>query len=88
MASYYIMISRSYVRRHITSFAIALFIVSYALLAIVKPAFLYNKDGSLRQFGIGLQSRTVVPAWLISIILAIASYFLVLYYLASPKIDL
>lgn len=82
------MISRSYVRRHITSFAIALFIVSYALLAIVKPAFLYNKDGSLRQFGIGLQSRTVVPAWLISIILAIASYFLVLYYLASPKIDL
>jgi len=88
MVSYYIMISRSYVRRHITSFAIALFIVSYALLAIVKPAFLYNKDGSLRQFGIGLQSRTVVPAWLISIILAIASYFLVLYYLASPKIDL
>lgn len=82
------MLSRSYVRRHITSFAIALFIISYALLAITKPAFLFNKDGSLRQFGIGLQSRTVIPAWLIAIILAIVSYFLVLYYLASPKIDL
>ena len=87
MLRYYNMLSRSYVRRHITSFAIALFIVCYALIAVFKPAFLYNKDGSLRQFGIGLQSRTVVPAWLVSIILAIASYFLVLYYLASPKLD-
>jgi hypothetical protein len=40
---------------------------------------MYNEDGSLRQFGIGFQRKTVVPAWLVAIILAILSYLFVLY---------
>jgi hypothetical protein len=40
---------------------------------------MYNEDGSLRQFGIGFQRKTVVPAWLVAIIIAILSYLLVLY---------
>jgi hypothetical protein len=39
---------------------------------------MYNEDGSLRQFGIGFQRKTVVPAWLVAIIIAILSYLLVL----------
>ena len=52
---------------------------------MVKPAFLYNIDGSLKQFGLGRKSKTVIPIWFISLILAIFSYLFVLYYLAVPK---
>jgi hypothetical protein len=40
---------------------------------------MYNDDGSLRQFGIGFHRKTVVPAWLVAIIVAILSYMIVLY---------
>jgi len=43
----------------------------------MEPNFIYNNDGSLRQFGVGFKKRTVIPLWLISIILAILSYFTV-----------
>jgi hypothetical protein len=50
------------------------------------PHFLYNQDGSLREFGIGYKKKTVIPIWLVALILAILSYLFVLYYLAIPKI--
>jgi hypothetical protein len=81
------MLSRAYIRRHVTSIAIIIFIIAYALVVVMKPSFMYNNDGSLRQFGVGYSNRTVIPAWLISIVIAISSYFAVLYYLASPRLD-
>ena len=53
----------------------------------MKPAFLYNRDGSIRDFGVGYKNKTIVPLWLFSIILSIFSYLFVLYYLAYPKIN-
>ena len=38
-----------------------------------------EKNGSFRQFGVGYKNTTILPLWLISIILAIISYFIVLY---------
>jgi hypothetical protein len=55
-------------------------------LNYVKPAFLYNKDGTLREFGVGFKKRTVVPLWLITIFIAIISYFSVLYYIEYPNV--
>jgi hypothetical protein len=53
----------------------------------MKPAFLYNKDGSIREFGIGYKNKTIVPLWLFSIILGILTYLFVMYYLAFPKLN-
>jgi len=47
---------------------------------------LYNKNGSLRQFGIGSSKKTVVPIWLLSIILGILCYLFILFYLNLPKL--
>lgn len=77
---------RSLIRRNITSFAIAIFIVLYASVLMFKPAFVFKKDGTLREFGVGFRNKTVIPAWLLAIVLAIVSYLLVLYYLAMPKL--
>jgi fumarate reductase subunit C len=77
---------RAYIRRNITSVAIIIFVVMFCLIQMYAPHFLYNQDGSLREFGIGYRKKTVVPIWLVVFILAIFSYLFVLYYLAIPKI--
>lgn len=64
----------TFVRNNIVSIAITLFVVSFILLNMMKPGFIYNNDGSLRQFGVGRKLGTVVPAWLVAILLAIFSY--------------
>lgn len=78
--------NRTFIRQHITTFAIVIYLVTLALFVWAKPTFLYDKDGSLRHFGVGYQSKTVVPFWLLSLIVGINSYFAVLYYLAMPRL--
>jgi hypothetical protein len=76
---------RSLVRRNITSISVALFIALFAVIQLMEPSFLYRRDGSLRTFGLGKKKKTILPNWLVAIILAILSYLFVLYYLAIPK---
>jgi len=75
----------SYIRRHIVSISVTLFLLTYAAVLLFEPGFLYNHDGSLRQFGLNNNRKTVVPAWLLAILVAIVSYFAVLYYITLPK---
>lgn len=79
--------NRNLIRKHITTISICIFLVLFGLINYFKPHFLYNKDGSLREFGIGFKNKTVIPIWLIAIIFAILSYMFVLYYLAVPKMN-
>lgn len=77
---------RGLVRNNINLVAIFLYITLFSGINFIKPNFLYNKDGSLREFGVGTSKKTVFPAWLVAIILALLSYFVVLYFLALPKL--
>ena len=79
--------NRSFVRKNITSVSIIIFIVSFIFVQYLKPAFLYDRYGALREFGIGKKNKTVIPIWLVSLVLAIFSYLFVLYYLTSPKLN-
>jgi hypothetical protein len=69
-----------WVRHNKVSVAIILYIVLFALINFVKPAFMYNPDGSIKEFGVGFRKKTIIPVWLISIFLAIIAYFSVMYY--------
>ena len=61
---------------------IFLFIILYSIIVILKPEMIFNnKSECLRQFGVGYKNTTIVPLWLVSILFAIISYFLVLYIL-------
>ena len=56
------------------------YICLYSLIVYIKPSFIYDeKNNCFRQFGVGYKHTTILPLWLISIILAIISYFIVLY---------
>ena len=78
--------NRRYILNHLPSVAVILFVLMYSAILYLKPAFIYNRDGSLRTFGIGFKRKTIIPAWLLSIVLAIVAYLIVLYYVAYPKI--
>jgi hypothetical protein len=82
-----IMVERSIINNHITTISIAIFILAYGIIHSIKPSFLFNKDGSLREFGVGFRKKTIIPSWLMSIVLAIICYFSVLYYVASPRLE-
>jgi uncharacterized membrane protein YozB (DUF420 family) len=78
-------INNMFIRRNITFFSIVIFLLLFVIINLLKPSFLYEKDGSIRNFGIGSRQKTITPIWLISIVLGILSYLFVLYYITIPK---
>lgn len=61
-------------------YSVLLFLTIFSIVQYLKPGLIYNEKGGFRQFGLGYKQKTVIPIWVISIVLAIACY-LFLYYL-------
>jgi len=78
------MLEQRWIRHNKIASAILIYILLFALINVLKPAFMYNPDGSLKEFGVGYRKKTIIPVWLISIFLAILAYFSVVYYV-SPS---
>jgi hypothetical protein len=79
------MLSHQFIKSNIAMVSIIIYITIYCIIIYIKPSFLYNKNGTLREFGIGTKNNTVIPAWLLAILISISSYFCVLYYLQYDK---
>jgi|TARA_B110000881_G_C18194222_1_gene326320 hypothetical protein len=79
--------NRNYLRKHSTSAAIIIFIVIFGIIQCCAPRFLYDEKGSIRPFGLGRRRKTIIPIWLLTIIIAILSYLAIVYYLAIPKFN-
>jgi len=77
---------RNFIRDNVTFVSIILFIAIFSMIQLSKPAFLYNNDGSIREFGIGYKNKTILPIWLLSIVLGIICYLIVVYYTVHPKL--
>ena len=74
---------KNLIRNNLAGAAILLYVIVFMLVQYMNPSFIYNEDGSLREFGIGYSSKTVLPIWLVAIILGILSY-LTVYYISRP----
>ena len=72
---------RTFTKNNTTFVSIIIFLFIFGFIQMLKPNFLYNKDGSIREFGVGYKNKTILPLWLFSIILGILTYVIVLYYL-------
>jgi hypothetical protein len=73
--------STKFIERNKVNISIVMFVVLFALIHLTKPAILYMPDGSFRNFGVGYKNKTVLPIWVIAIVLAILCYLSVRYYL-------
>lgn len=78
---------RTFARNNTTMMAIIIFILVFGFIQMLQPACFYNRDGSIREFGVGYKNKTILPIWLFSIILGILSYLFVLYYLVYPRFN-
>ena len=58
--------------------AIFIFIILFSIVHYMKPGIVYNEEGGFRPFGVGYRNKTVIPIWLVAIVLAIFSYVVVL----------
>ena len=74
------MFEKRWVRQNKIFVSILIYMILFGLVNLLTPAFMYNPDGSLKEFGLGFRKKTIIPVWLISIFLAIIAYFSVVYY--------
>ena len=75
------LINKAFIRDNKVSLSIILFLILFSIIHYIKPALIYDKYGSFRQFGIGYKEKTIVSMWIVAIILGIFSYLLISYYL-------
>jgi len=66
--------------------SIILFIIIFGFIQIMKPSCFYNKDGSIREFGIGYKNKTILPIWLLSLVLGLVCYLTVMYYVTFSRV--
>ena len=77
---------KNYIRENSTLASIIIFLFIFGSIQMMKPSCFYNKDGSMRDVGIGYKNKTILPVWLLSIILGILCYLAVLFYISHSKI--
>jgi len=66
--------------KHAFSCIIFLYLILYILINYFSPNIIFNNDiNILRPFGVGYGNTTILPLWLVSILLAIFSYIFVIY---------
>ncbi len=70
----------NFIKNHSISSAIIIFIIIFVIFTLLKPSFLFTKNGTIRNFGLGKRNATILPIWLFVIIIAIFAYLFILYY--------
>lgn len=58
--------------------SLVIYIILIVLLVLLKPKFTFDENGDLKRFGTnnGSNTTTILPLWLIIVLLAILSYYL------------
>ena len=72
---------RQFVTININLVSIIVFLILFAIILLIKPSIMFDKNGKPREFGIGYKNKTILPLWLAVIILAIISYLAILCYI-------
>jgi hypothetical protein len=74
-------------REALSVIAVFIFLILFGIINAFRPSIIYNKDLSFRRFGIGYKNKTVIPIWMLSIVLAILVYVLVTYLFEYRAVD-
>ncbi len=53
-----------------------LYLLGVAIILFFRPKMMFYEDGRWREFGVGIQEKTVFPFWLFCILWAVISYLL------------
>lgn len=78
---------RKWINKNLIQATIIIFIFLYLIVIVTKPGLIYNTNGTLREFGVSQSKKTILPLWLMAIVLSIASYFFITIYLMTPRLN-
>lgn len=73
------------IKNNILLFTVILFLICFSIIVYLKPNTIFNKDGRPLEFGIGYTKKTILPIWLVVIIISILCYLFLLFYINSDK---
>lgn len=68
---------REFIRDNKVLATFVIFMAMFLAMMMIRPALVFNRDGSIKEFGLGYTNRTVLPIWLFVIVFAILAYFTV-----------
>lgn len=66
------------IKHHPVLAAITLYCLLVVLVLHTRPSFVFRNNGTLKEFGFGNKARTMMPFWLLSLVLAILSHFIII----------
>lgn len=72
----------------VVGLSLLVFLAMYSIVFYFKPNIIYNKKGSLRDFGVGYKNKTVIPMWVATILLSILSYLMIISCFRYNKVQL
>lgn len=70
---------KDFVRTNASLCAIIVFLAIYGLIVKLKPRMIFYEDGTIKDFGLGYRNKTIIPIWLVAVVIAILSYMIVMY---------
>ena len=57
--------------------SILLYLLTMIVIWILKPNMIFNRKGEAKEFGVGRNDRTILPLWLVAIVISIITYYFV-----------
>jgi hypothetical protein len=66
------------VRQHPIQASIVLYFIIVSVILLIQPNMIFNRSGVPRDFGVGDNRRTIYPLWLVCILVAILSFYVVI----------
>lgn len=72
---------KQFIAKNTNLVSIILFIILFTIIIFIKPNFAFNNRGQIRPFGLGYKNKTVLPVWLIVIIISILCYMCVFIFI-------
>jgi hypothetical protein len=80
------MINITFYEKYKLSIILILYFITFYFIFSSQPSFLFNKNGTFRDFGAGYTKKTIIPAWFFTILIAISIYLFVNFFIVSLKL--
>ena len=72
---------KEFIKNNIVGTTILIFLIIYSFFVLLQPSFLFTNNGQIRHFGLGKKKSSIIPIWLLVIIIVIFVYMSILCYL-------
>ena len=78
--------NRRTLKKNILPIAILITTILISFVYFMKPDIVFNRDGTLKRFGLGNNSKTVLPMWFVVFIVSVMVYMALRFYLVAHRL--